>query len=155
MFKQPLVWFSLCVHFLWLLLAVAFFWVGSSEEPSFVHRILRLMGLPASSDAIALAADLGRLDVVSLSLTILGAVLALAALGSYFVMRHTVIQTTHEEVVALIPDEVRKSFTVEMVNKAIRSDPVLLDMLLNAAREGSMPSKAADDIAEAMDEKNG
>lgn len=155
MFKQPLVVFSLCLHFVWLLLAVAFFWVGSSEEPSFVHRILRLMGLPASEDGIALAADLGRLDVVSLSLTILGAVLALAALGSYFAMRHTVIQTTREEVVRLIPDEVRKSFTVELANKAIRSDPVLLDMLLNAAREGSMPSEAADAIAVAVDDKDG
>lgn len=94
--------------------------------------------------------------MISMSLTILGAVLALAALGSYFVMRHTVVQTTREttreEVAATIPDEVKKTITIEMLIEALKSDPVLLEMLHRAVRDGDISDTLADDIAESMEE---
>ncbi len=152
MVKQPLVVLSLCLHFVWLSVFSVVFWVGSGEAPSVVSRFLIRLGFPSTRDAIAQASDLGRLDIVSLSLTILGAVLALAALGSYFVMRHTVIQTTREEAATAIPREVRSTVTIDLLIEAIKSDPVLLDQLQKAMRDGAISDKDADDIAEAMDD---
>jgi hypothetical protein len=151
--KQSLVWLSLALHFVWFCVFIVFVWLGSGQPPNAVVRVLSWAGLPSSKDAIAVAADLGRLDMVSLSLTILGAVLALAALGSYFAMRHTVVQTTREEAEAAIPREVKKTVTIQMLIDAIKSDPVLLDQLQKAAREGAITDSAADDIAAAMDDK--
>jgi voltage-gated potassium channel Kch len=152
--KQPLLVLSLCLHFVWLAVLVVLFAVATETAPNFLARALASVGMPSSRDAIALAADLGRLDIVSLSLTILGAVLALAALGSYFVMRHTVIQTTREEAAAAIPKEVKSTVTIDLLIQAIKSDPVLLDQLQGAVREGAISDTEADDIAEAMDDNN-
>lgn len=156
MFKNSLVWLSLCFHAVWLAVFSAFFWVSTGSSPSIIIRGLGWLGLPASRDSIALAADLGRLDMISMSLTILGAVLALAALGSYFVMRHTVVQTTREttreEVAANIPVEVKKTITIDMLIEALKSDPVLLEMLQRAVRDGDISDTLADDIAASMEE---
>ena len=129
--------------------------LSAETAPNSIQGFLAWVGLPSSKDAIANAADLGRLDIVSLSLTILGAVLALAALGSYFVMRHTVIQTTREEAAAAIPKEVKSTVTIDLLIQAIKSDPVLLDELQRAVREGAMSDTQADDIAETMDDDHG
>jgi hypothetical protein len=152
--QQPLVLLSLALHVVWVCVFIVFVWTGSSHSPGWLLVALDWLGLPASGDAIAQAADLGRLDLVSLSLTILGAVLALAALASYFVMRHTVVQTTREEAEAAIPHEVKKSVTIERLIEAIKSDPVLLEHLRSAAREGAMTDKAADDIAASVGGEN-
>jgi hypothetical protein len=152
--KHPLILFSLCLHFVWLLIFLLFFKVGSDTVPSEVTSVLDWFGLPSDSDALSQAADLGRLDLVSLSLTVLGAVLALAALGSYFVMRHTVLLTTREEASIAIPNEVKKTVTIELLIQAIKSDPVLLDKLQKAARDGVISDKAADDIANYVDEED-
>jgi hypothetical protein len=154
MVRQPLVVLSLCLHFVWFTVFVAIFVVGSGAAPAAVPRFLAWLGLPSTRDAIAQASDLGRLDIVSLSLTILGAVLALAALGSYFVMRHTVIQTTREEAAAAIPIEVKSRVTIDLLIQAIKSDPVLLDQLQKAVRDGAISDEDADDIAEAMDDND-
>lgn len=154
MIKQPLIALSLCLHFVWFAVLSMLFLVGTNTAPSLFSRTLNWLGMPSSRDAIAQAADLGRLDIVSLSLTILGAVLALAALGSYFVMRHTVIQTTREEAAAAIPKEVKSTVTIDLLIQAIKSDPVLLDQLQRAVREGAISDKDADDIAEAMDDND-
>lgn len=150
--KQPLIALSLCLHFVWLAVLIVLFLVSTETTPNYLTKFLFWVGAPSSRDAIAQAADLGRLDVVSLSLTILGAVLALAALGSYFVMRHTVIMTTREEAVIAIPKEVKSTVTIDLLIRAIKSDPVLLDQLQKAVREGAISDKEADDIAEAMEE---
>ena len=145
--KQPLVALALSLHFVWFAIFVVFIWVGSYDEPSTLQRIMGSVGLPDSRDAIAHAAELGRLDVVSLSLTLLGAVLALAAFGSYFTFRHTVIQTTREEASRAITDP----RTIQAIIKVMKSDPLLLDKLQTAVKDGTLTDEDADDIAEAME----
>lgn len=52
------------------------------------------------TDAIKVASEIGRLDLVSLSLAILGVVLAIAAFGGFFLMRSAAIHAAHDEISA-------------------------------------------------------
>lgn len=152
--KQPLVWLSALFHLISFALSGYILWViaytPAAPDGLFARLATALAGgRQARPDGIAQAAELGRLDVISIALTLLGVVLAIAALSSFFFLRHAVIETAREEVEKV---DWNKHLTPEVLAVAIKSDPVLLAKLQSLVTEDLISSKAAQDISEVIDD---
>lgn len=152
--EQPIAFLALALHIVWLTVFGYIIWSKMSAVET-EHWYSRPIGFftAARADAISVASELGRLDIVSLSLTVLGVVLALSAFVTFYLMRHAVIQTTREEAETIVPDELRKHVTIEKLIEAIKSDPVLLSRLQSAAQDGTISDNQADRISKVIDEE--
>jgi len=155
MSRQPLAMLALFFHAVWLSVFAYFLWVGRSpvgdeDKPSLLGALCEGF----KEDAIKLASELGRLDVVSLSLTVLGVVLALAALSSFFMMRHAVIETAREEAEKSLPSIVSNGEMISALTEKMKSDPVFMTKLHTALSDDMMTDEAARDISEVIGEES-
>jgi len=144
------------MHIVWVILIAYMFWIGSQgrEIELLGKRIWIPNYTPFSSgnDAIQSAAELGRLDVISISLAILGVALALAALSSFFVVRHAAIQAASIEAKAATEASLPNLITAEIVSKAIQNNPYVLKEAMDLIRESEngLQDQDANAIAETV-----
>lgn len=153
---QVLPSFSVGLHLLW---AVGFVWVlwfvpyGEQILPR-PEWFGRCDGCGDSSDAIFIASQMGRLDVVSIALAILGVVIAAAALGSYVVIRDAAMNAAREEA----NDWIRENHTelIPGVVEKLVMDQRLISTLATEIRkhisrdESGVTKKEADEFAQSM-----
>jgi hypothetical protein len=120
-----------------------------------------------AQDAIASAAEMGRLDFVAMCLTFLGVVLAMGAIMGFFVVRYSAMDAARDEVKIiaekLVTAELAKHFDgrgVELIAKVFQERPELLygavDDAIRATKfAGGVSDEDADKIAEAFSAEDG
>lgn len=87
---------------------------------------------------------MGRLEMVSLSLAILGVTLAVAAVGGFFVVRAAAMDAAREEAGEMIKVRLPDLVTAEMIGAAIRSRPEIAIQVAQVLERNAKP----DDISE-------
>lgn len=153
---------ALLGHLAWFVIFAYAFWARQQGS-------LSKGGLPASdtcekaSDAISIAAELGRLDLVALSLTFLGVVLAISAVAGYFMVQHSAMKAASEEAHTRVADlaptalmNYMKEAGHKMIAEVLQNDPSLLLKAIASARDvdqmvDGVSATDADDIANSCD----
>jgi hypothetical protein len=157
---SPLMIISMMFHALWVTVALFLFLGGPFESNRpMVWEWAQKIVCPTcldSYDAINTAAQLGRLDVLSLSLTVLGTVLAFGAFASFFLVRSAAVHAAAEEAAHCVAAKLPELLTPEIVSRAILNDERLKLTLLSALRtveatENQIPEETANDIAAAFE----
>lgn len=121
-----------------------------ADKP-FVDRDLYLDVLKSGDkDALNVAAQLGRLDMASLSLAMLGLILAASAIFAYFIYGHVVEKTTKKETGEIAPAIIARVLREEpqLWVKMIRENPELMRSALrdaHIAMGDSKPDISGDD----------
>lgn len=156
-----LLYLSLLLHIVWGSIALFLFLGGpfGSKKP-LPWQVVRDIFCPSckdSFDAINAAAELGRLDVVSLSLTILATVLALGAFAGFFLIRSAVVYSAAEEAELVVQKQLPALVSPEIVVSAILQNDRIRLSLLNAIKSADVDEKridgaTANDIADAFEE---
>ncbi|MBW6416438.1 hypothetical protein [Celeribacter sp. PS-C1] len=157
------IYVSLGIHVLWLILFSFVILVGPFQknrddcsqfaQSIEVFQICELGEL--AGNALATAGQMGRLDIVSLSLTVLGVVLASAALGSFFLIRGAAKDAAADEAVEWLDKKKSQLITTELVEKSILNDRIVLTLANEVEKRIShnkdgIDGKTADSIAESM-----
>jgi hypothetical protein len=165
--RSGLLHFSWVLHLVWLVLFICILvfgpfqktrddcsdFLGSME----VFEICELGDLAGS--ALATASQMGRLDIVSIALTVLGTVLAASALASFVLIRGAAKDAAADEAIEWLNKKKSELITTELVETAILSDRIILTLANEIKRrisddEGTIDGETANSIATAMDEKN-
>lgn len=142
-------WLALVLHVVVIVAFLYILWIGPSGR-SVVFADGVVVHLPAcpicdgKADAIKQAAQMGRLDLVSMSLAILGVGLALAAFGSYFIIRNAAMEAAREEAKEQTARLLPAHITVELIARVLRERPEVLISALAAAKR-SEPDVTDDD----------
>lgn len=151
---------SMFLHVVWAIVVGYIIFVGPSGRVVSWNGIdvwvPRCLTCDQASDAVATASEMGRLDLVALSLTVLGVVLAVAAFGSYFVIRSAAMDAARDEVRDQAPTLVKKVVGRQLIVEALRENPqVILSAVRQVVREvgtEEVSPEEADAIASAVDE---
>lgn len=151
---------ALIIHIVWIVIAVYLLWVGPSG------RMVSIAGVegwvppcPACdrvADSVRMASELGRLELVSVALTILGVVLAIVAFGSFFVVRAASMAAAREEAAERLASELPGLMTVDMIAKALEDNPQIVLSAVREARRtaGDVDAETADQIARSLDDQD-
>ena len=102
--------------------------------------------LAQANDAVHVAAQLGRLDLVSALLAAIGLMAALLAIGGFFYVRHRAEKAAREEAQYL-----NERIEAEALSKMEEMLPTLVDQYMELLRN-SVTADQANDIAEAQGE---
>lgn len=139
-------------HLIWLTLFSYSLWAKRGTLPN-------SQPCDGVTDAIAAAAEIGRLDLVALALTFLGVVLAIGAVAGYFMVQHSAMRAASEEARSQVNHLVRpmvhdymKAEGVIMIAEALQDNPGLLIKAVASARDADqlldqVSPEDADDIA--------
>jgi hypothetical protein len=101
------------------------------------------------ADAIHMAAELGRLDVVSISLTMLATAIAIATVLGFWFYSRVVENAAKRETVEILPHVVEKYLRE---NPGVLANAVKKNMtLISLGVEGDGEGRFSDDIAAAME----
>ncbi|MBY6163255.1 hypothetical protein KUV73_20395 [Mameliella alba] len=155
---KTLLTISLGVHAIWLVLFgyLLFATQWKDDRPTLVKLVgeLTCPGCASRVDPISVAYQLGRLDLVAMSLTLLGVVLAIAAFGGILEVRRAAQQAASDEAKELVAAQLPNLLTPEVLTKALLQDPRAMYTLTAALREadpdGGIDPSVADDIADAF-----
>ncbi|MGR3465106.1 hypothetical protein [Limimaricola sp.] len=160
-FRRSLLYANTAAHIFWAVLFFYLIWAGPfSGSSSWLDRILRFIGCDfclSSADSIQTAYQMGRLELVSLSLTMLGSVVAIGAFSGFFLIRGAAMSAAADESKL----EMKRSLPALLQNKdivaAIVSDERLVLTLANEVKDrikenDSVRDSDADEIARAFDE---
>lgn len=156
-----LVVVSMLFHAVWVAIALFLFLGGpfGSSRPALWQwlRDVLCRSCEHSYDAVNAAAQLGRLDLIALSLTVLGTVLAFGAFASFFLIRGAAVNAAAEEGANCVSAMLPSLLTTEMVSQAILNDERVKLTLMSAfktieATENQIPEGTANKIAAAFDE---
>lgn len=151
---------SMLAHFVWLSVALFLLLGGPfGGSDSAIWRQIRNLfcqSCETSYDAINVAAQLGRLDLLSLSLTVLATVLAFGAFASFFLIRGAAVHAAAEEAANHISAQLPKLITAEMLGEAILKDERIKLSLLSTLRvledkENQISEGTANQIAAAFE----
>lgn len=114
------------------------------------------------SDPIAVAAQLGRLDMVAMALAVLGVTLAVAALISFQVVRAAAMDAARDEARDRLEDMLPKLLTAAMIADALRKNQPIYLSIVGQIREtiglqgaSDIKDSDADSIAEAAGNETG
>lgn len=106
--------------------------------------------LPQAHDAISVAGQIGRLDLVSALMAIVAIVLAASAIPMFFYLRYRAGVAAREEVTERI-DEIVKRVEADANSKLQAMLPTLVEEYMELMRN-SVTDEVANHIAEAQDE---
>ena len=149
---------AVSLHALWAILFVWVLWFGP-----FDHILPRPEWLEScdfcehSADALSTASQMGRLDVVSIALTILGVVIGVAALGSYALIRQAAMSAAQNEAYDWMEANFAKLVLKDYV-KDLTTDERLVSTLAKVIQgriyeeQNTVSSSDADNIAQSMEE---
>ena len=159
-FTETCVALSMLFHVVWLAVALFLFLGGPFELPQSAVSTwvghLFCNGCLGSYDAINVASQMGRLDLIALSLTVLGTILAFGALAGFSLIRGAAIQAASDEATAHISARLPQLLTSEIVADAILKDDRVRLSLISAMRSADCPENqiaaaTADEIAASFD----
>jgi hypothetical protein len=120
---------SLLLHVLWVTLFGFVLLFGPFERIAPRPAWLPDCGFcKNSADAIATASELGRLDLVSIALTVLGVTLAFAALGSYGLIRGAAKDAAAEEAIEWLKKNSNDVLSPEIVKIMLRDNSLILTL---------------------------
>jgi len=149
---------SVLLHAVWFILFVWVLWFGPFDQilprPEWLERCSFCEN---SADAISTAGQMGRLDVVSLALTILGVVIGVAALGSYALIRQAAMSAAQNEAYDWMEANFAKLIPNDYV-KDLTTDERLISTLVRVIQgriyeeRNTVSSSDADNIATSMEE---
>lgn len=134
------------IYGIFALIAVGYFLIVffmPRLDAQLVQRVQELDG--EGLDAIAIAVQLGRLDVVSLSVAFLGLGVGFFAIFSFFQIREDAQQTARRELRKYIGEN-RKRFAEELKNE------ILVELKLSAQPPAMVTSPNAVQVTETEDE---
>ena len=77
------------------------------------------------ADAVYTASQMGRLDLLALSLTVLATVLALGAFGGFFLVRSAAMEAAADEAVKKLPDLIDGN---EIADAIVKDETVLFNL---------------------------
>lgn len=150
---------SLFAHAVWLVLFAVVIIFGPYEAQKDVPFWLAWCEFCRSAgDSISTASEMGRLDVVSISLTVLGVVIAIAALGSYSLIKGAAKEAAAEEASSWLEHNIGKLITTEVVRTAILNDRIILTLANQVSqhisdKDDEIDSTSANQIATAPDDE--
>lgn len=154
-------WLALTLHVVVIVVFIYILWIGpSGRTVVFADGVTALLPpcpvCDSKADAIKQAAQIGRLDLVSLSLAILGVGLALAAFGSYFIIRSAAMQAAREEAKEQTARYLPELITTELLATVLRARPEVLVPAIREARlsEPDVSDDDANRIAAAQGDEN-
>ena len=156
--SKTLLLFGVGPHFVWAAIGAFLLFGGPwvDERPSWVRLAQKFVcpGCSEKVDPITFAYQLGRLDFVAMSLTVLGVVLGLAALGGFIEVRRAAQQAASDEAEDLITERLPSLLTAEILTTALLQNPravyTLRAALLEADADGTIDPEVADRIADAF-----
>lgn len=99
--------------------------------------------------ALQTAYTVGVLELLGISLAILGVVIAIAAVGGFWLVRREAIAAASEAAEVAIPDEVRKYMTANadlLVRQCLKDPEVVSSIQAEIIRLGIRSAEKADDI---------
>jgi hypothetical protein len=154
---QSLLTFSLWLHAVWLLIFVVLILFGPYEQRHDLPGWISWCTFCGSSvDRIAAASELGKLDLVSISLTILGVIIGLAALGSFGLIKGAAKDAAADEAIEWLEKKMPILVSPEVVKSAILQDRIILtlanEVKSRISDEGDLNDADADEIARSVDE---
>ncbi len=150
--------FSLLLHAIWATIVLWLLHLIYTSRPTG-------FALARDSEVLRYAAQIGRLDFVSLALSILGVVLAVAAFGGFFLMRSAAINASHDEV----QEQLRRNGDAwvakhavaymaergdELIERWIESNPAKLRKAVKLALSADDDSIDADGVVGSLDDEN-
>ncbi|MEC9347621.1 MAG: hypothetical protein VYB54_15455 [Pseudomonadota bacterium] len=152
-------WLSLALNVVVIMALAYVIYVGPRSSAEIPDWLPYCKPCEAASDSIENAAQLGRLDLVSLLLGILGVTLAILAMGGFFVVRAAAMDAARVEASERIRDELPKLITAEDIATALQSRPAIISAVANVlkrlqeTRQDALDidADAADRIAGAVD----
>lgn len=165
--RSGLLHFSLFMHLLWFVLFICILIFGPFQKTRDdcsdfmgsieVFEICELGDL--AGNALATASQMGRLDIVSIALTVLGTVLAASALASFVLIRGAAKDAAADEAVEWLDKKKSELITTELVEKVILNDRIILTLANELKKrisddEGTIDGETANSIATAMGNEN-
>lgn len=111
---------SLVLHLVWVVVFSYLIWAGPfehgvSREVSWFATVCPSCGLHA--DAVYTASQMGRLDLLALSLTVLATVLALGAFGGFFLVRSAAMEAAADETSKKLPELIDSQKIADVIVK--------------------------------------
>lgn len=155
-------WAALGLHVVWLAVFGYVIFMGPSgrvvDFTAYRMWLPRCDACDGAADSIRTASEMGRLDLLAIALTVLGVVLALAAIGGFLNIRSAAMHAASIEAGDRVPDIVARELRDETVARALENNP---DALKSAVREvirdirqSELSEDSADEIASAFDGEN-
>lgn len=148
--------------FFFALHIVQFIFIGVllTKKPFVDPALYKDVKSTADADVLNIAVQLGRLDLASMSLALVGLILAVSAVFAYFVYGHVVERTAKRETGEIAPAIIAKILRDEpqLWVKMIRENPELMRsalkdaQLANVSGAADISEKDADAIAAASAE---
>ena len=136
--RGALLYVSLLAHLVWLVLFSYIVLAGPfANINDFSKEIFSEIGCEyclAKSDAISTAYQMGRLELIGLSLTLLAVVLALGNLAGYFVVRGAAMSAAADEAQQRVRDALPELLREKDIVKAMANDEQALFTLANLVR---------------------
>ena len=143
---------SAFMHLIWLVLLVFVLWVGpfgdQIEPPTW---IMDCSACQYTADSITSAAQMGRLDIVSIALTVLGVVIAVGAFASFSLIKGAAKDAASDEATewlikntGVVYEHNREQFIIALLN-----DPRMIGVLANTVADFISESKGDDALDQA------
>lgn len=148
---------SLLLHILWATLFIWVIWFGPFDQilprPEWVNSCALCQH---SADAISTASQMGRLDIVSIALTVLGVTLAVAALGSYNLIKGAAKDAAANEAIEWLQLNHNK-LTPDILKILMDDQRFILTLVTEMQKRifsntDDVTAKNADAIAQSMEE---
>ncbi len=159
---------AIWLHAVWLivfLFLVIFGPFGSPQlEEHWLHTITSSFACGSCSEVaqnISSADQMGPLDLVSLSLTILGVIIGVSAFGSFFLIRGAAMDAASEEakrtVLTWLNENKTKLLDSDVVTEVLESERIMTTLANEVKKriseeQDEMSDTDADGIADAMDD---
>jgi len=137
-YTNALTWIALFGHLMWPTIFLAVMWLGPSGRTIVLGG--REIWVPhcetceKAKDSVQTAADMGHLDLVAVSLTVLGVVLAVVAVCGFFMVRTAAIQAARDEARERIEHRLPEMIGPEIVAQALRQNQWLVHNAVIQAR---------------------
>lgn len=154
---NSLCWFSVWLHVVWVIIFGFLVWAGPFGRPEapldIISKLLNGCDIcENASDSIYTAAQMGRLDFLSLSLTVLAAALGVGAIGAFLFSRKAAIEAAEEQAVEYLQDNLSRLIEHEDLQKALLDNPRLL-LTLARLVEQELRSDESDSMSDADADK--
>lgn len=154
------VYLSLWIHLLWIIFFASLIFVKSPPaQSSLISELCPLCA--AKLSLISSAANTGKLELIGVSLTVLGVILAAAAVGSFFLIRGAAMeaasQTASYKAISWLNENRTNLVSPDVVADVIENDRIMTTLAnevhrrLSEHKEDNIPPEAANEIAANVD----
>lgn len=143
---------SAFMHLIWLVLLVWVLWIGPfSDQIEPLASVVDCSACQYTADSITSAAQMGRLDMVSIALTVLGVVIAVGALASFSLVKGAAKDAASDEATewlikntGSVYEHNREQFVAKLAE-----DPRMIGALANLVADFISKSKGDDALDQA------